>query len=450
MQVSAESEAPPQLPATFGEYLRLVSPPSYSFEARHFKLITEAMDAITRGEIDRLALFMPPRHGKTSTVTVPYPAYRLERDATTRVLVTGHNERLARKFSRQTRNLLRRRIDLASDKFATDEWETIMGGGLTARGVSNPPTGFGFNVILIDDPIRSREEAESLNYRDKIFDWYTDDLYTRREPGAAIILICTRWHHDDLAARAIASEASRWHIIKLPALAEKDDPLGRKPGQALWPERFDEAELLSTKKVQTKKHGSYSFEALYQQNPTPRDGDFFKVTKITTVPLAPDGLFLCRAWDFAATDKGGDWTVGVLMGYDEKTEIYYVLDVVREQFASEERDALIKKTAGEDPKGTIIYLPQDPGQAGKSQIVAMTKMLRGYTVKSENVTGPKPTRADPLASQVNVGAVKFVEAWWNAVVIDEMIQFPLGAHDDIVDAMADAFTTVTTSGLGIY
>ncbi|NBW17550.1 MAG: terminase, partial [Caulobacteraceae bacterium] len=164
-----------------------------------------------------------------------------------------------------------------TDKTGADEWETTAGGGLVARGVGTPPTGFGFDLILIDDPIKKREEAESEVYREKLWDWYTDDLYTRLEPGGAIILTLTRWHYDDLAARAIASEPSRWTILRLPAIAEDDDPIGRLPGQALWPARFNESDLQRIRDVQAATGGAYSFESLYQQNPTPREGAFFKV-----------------------------------------------------------------------------------------------------------------------------------------------------------------------------
>src|SRR5690606_27623473 len=143
----------------------------------HIRVINEHLEAVERGEIDRLAIHMAPRHGKSETVTIRFPLRWIIRRPQDNVLVTGYNERCARKFSRRIRNMAGERGLVAADKSVTDEWETTRGGIVMARGVGNPPTGTGFNLIVIDDPIRKREDAESEAYRDKTWDWYTDDLY---------------------------------------------------------------------------------------------------------------------------------------------------------------------------------------------------------------------------------------------------------------------------------
>lgn len=431
------------------QFLPRVSPPSWDFSNQHFKVIAEHLDGVTSGQIDRLAISIPPRHGKTTTVTVRYPVYRLERDPTMMTLITGYNERIARKFSRQSRNICANRIPLSASKQAAEEWETAFGGGMVARGVGNPPTGIGFNLLIIDDPIKKREEAESENYREKLWDWYTDDLITRLEPGGAIIMIMTRWHHDDLHARAIASEPNKWTILKLPALSEgRGDPLGRPEGQALWRERFDEEGLLRIKSIQTKKEGAYSWEAQYQQNPTPRQGEFFKVFNLVIVREIPKMLRLIRAWDFADSLKG-DYTAGVLMGQDKEGR-YYVLDVIRERLLTDDRDRMVMNTASRDGRQVRIFIPQDPGQAGKGQVFAFTKKLAGYRVISAPVTGDKTVRADPFAGQVNIGNVYLKEAPWNPEFIEELRTFPLGAFDDQVDSAADAFIRVVSGGPGVF
>ena len=221
-------------------------------------MIAEHLDAVNRGEIDRLAIHMPPRHGKSETVTVRAPLYDLERDPELNVLVTGYNERFARKFGRKTRNLAIERGLVASDKTANDEWATKKGGLYMARGVGSPPTGTGFKRIYIDDPIRRREDAESEIYREKTWDWYTDDLYTRLEPGGAIILTMTLWHEDDLGARAVASEPGKWTVLKLPAISDE--------GKALWPERYSVGDLNRIRDAIRRRDGERSWEALYQQN----------------------------------------------------------------------------------------------------------------------------------------------------------------------------------------
>lgn len=397
-----------------------------------------------RGEFDRLAIFMPPRHAKTETVTVRFPVYLLESDQTERILVTGYNERMARRFSRKTRTIAKSRITLASDKAAADEWETEAGGGLVARGVGTPPTGFGFGWIFIDDPIKKREEAESEVYREKVWDWYTDDLYTRLEPGGKMVLTLTRWHHDDLAARAIASEPDRWRVLKLPALAEENDPIGRKPGDALWPERFTAEALQRIKGVQSGESGSYAFEALYQQNPTPREGAFFKVSQLKILHAVPANLKTVRAWDLAASSKG-DYTVGAKLGKDD-AGLFYVLDIVRGQWLPDERNNIMQQTAALDGRQTRIRLSQDPGAAGVDQVQALTRMMAGYNVRSERESGSKEVRADGFASQVNAGNVKLIKGDWNKDFIEELRTFPMGKNDDQVDSTANAFNELAGGG----
>lgn len=437
----AKSKAP--LPSNYLNYLPLVSPPTWEFTAPHLKLIAEHLDAVKAGQIDRLAIFMPPRHSKTETATVRFPVYLLESDPTKRCLITGYNERVARRFSRKARTIAETRIAIAPDKTGVDEWETTAGGGVVARGVGTPPTGFGFDCILIDDPIKKRDEAESEIYRDKVWDWYTDDLYTRLEPGGAIILTLTRWHHDDLAARAIASEPDNWTILKLSALAEEHDPLGRAVGDALWPERFPREALERIRTIQTKADGQYSFESLYQQNPSPREGAFFKVGRMTIEPVAPVALArLCRGWDLAASAGRGDYTAGVKIGLG-KDGRWWVLDVQRGQYATDERNSLLRQTAMTDGRHCKVRLAQDPGQAGLDQVRQLIRLLAGFSVISARVSGSKETRADGLAAQINAGNVSLVEGPWNAAFIEELRQFPSGKHDDQVDAAADAFTQLS-------
>lgn len=419
----------------------------WSADVAHIKLIAEHLDAVERGEIDRLAIHMPPRHAKSETVTYRYPVYCLERDPSQNVLVTGYNERFARKFGRRNRNLAIDRGLIGNDKTASDEWETTAGGLLMTRGVGSPPTGTGFKRIIIDDPVRRRQDAESETLRDSMWDWYTDDLYSRLEPGGAIVLIMTLWHEDDLGARAVASEPGRWTVLKLPALAEPCDILGREEGQALWPDRFTREDLIRIRDVMAKNDGERSFEALYQQNPTPREGDFFKVGKVNYIDAAdlPTMLRRCRAWDLAATKGGGDWSRGVLEGVDEQGR-FYMIDLVGGQLSSDDRNALMRETAQKDGKDIHIRLPQDPGQAGKDQAQSMIRMFAGYSVSAQVVSGSKETRADAWSSQVNAGNFYMVRAPWNKSVIEEMRTFPNGKTDDIIDAGADSFTVVSNGG----
>jgi predicted phage terminase large subunit-like protein len=166
-------------------------------------------------------LFLPPRHGKSELVTVRYPIFRLEQNPELRVIIGAYNQQLAERFSRKGRRVARQRLSLSRERATAGEWETEAGGGIRAVGVGAGVTGLGADLILIDDPVKSREEAESQTYRDRVWDWYRDDLYTRQEPNCAIILVMTRWHEDDLAGRILASEEGpSWRVVRIPALAE--------------------------------------------------------------------------------------------------------------------------------------------------------------------------------------------------------------------------------------
>lgn len=257
---------------SFDLWLRRVSP-GFSWNPPHLVHIRAQLERITRGECRRMMLFVPPRHGKSEMTTVRYPVWRMLRDQTMSVIIAAYNQTLAETFSRKARNLARSYMAIDDSRRAVNEWMTAQGGVMRAVGVGTGVTGKGGHLIVIDDPVKSREEANSAAYRERVWNWYRDDLYTRLEPDGAIILTMTRWHEDDLAGRILASDnATEWSVVSLPALAEAHDPLNRAPGEALWPDRFDVAALERIRVVL----GESSFAALYQQRPTPAGGEIFR------------------------------------------------------------------------------------------------------------------------------------------------------------------------------
>ena len=439
----------------------------------------------------------------TESSTIRGAVFSLMQAPWENVLVTGYNERFAARLGRKTRAVaasesLAGFFNLDATKQAADEWATSDGGVLMTRGVGSPPTGIGFKRIWIDDPIRRREDAESENLREKVWDWYTDDLYTRLEPNGSIVLVMTRWHEDDLSTRAPAQEPGRWTILSLPALCEDpvEDPLHRKVGAALWPARYDEKALADIRNAIRKKEGERSWQALYQQNPTSKEGTLFHPSKIKVVranELFPRSSFqLVRSWDFASSEDKGNWTVGILMGqlmepsasasalalptlptplessallappeqndnfiatlmrklFPARSEYVYILDIVRAQKEPASRDELICRTAEADGTSVRISIPRDPGAAGDAAKLYMIRLLMGFHVTDISVRsrGSKELAAGPIATQVNAGNVLMVEADWNAAFIEEMRSFPNGKNDDQIDALADAFA-MTVQGI---
>jgi len=422
----------------FYEWLGIITP-GWTWNWKYQTVIQKHLKNLTDGKGKKnLMLFLPPRHGKSEMVTVRYPVWRLECNPETRVIVGAYNQTLAEKFSRKMRKIARERLPLSDERQAVQDWETAQGGGVRAVGVGGGITGQGGDLIIIDDPVKSRKEANSKVYRDMVWDWYTDDLYTRKEPGCAIILIMTRWHEDDLAGRILRSEdAPNWEVIDLPALANKSDPLGRDVGEALCPARYPRDELL---KIQVAI-GSRSFSALYQQKPQEQEGDVFKRSWFTFTREIPQGCQFVRYWDRAATVDDGDYTVGALLAKSQDAK-YIVVDVVRGQWSTGERDKKIRDTAESDRTryGAIRTVgEQEPGSSGVDAAKAFIRLLDGFSVTTDKVTGDKKTRVEPYASQCEGGQVSLLVAQWNEDYLDELTSFPNGTHDDQVDASSGAY-----------
>jgi predicted phage terminase large subunit-like protein len=436
----------------FGVWLEHVSP-DWRWDWSHLKYVRGKLSAVARGEVNRLAIFLPPQHGKSSLATVRYPVWRLEREPGLRVAVACYNQTHANRFSRRSLGIAKTRgIRLDPKRQAVDEWETATGGGLRAVGVGSGITGNPVDLLIIDDPVKSREEAESEAYRERCWDWYADDLYTRLQPGAAIVLIMTRWHLDDLAGRILGGPgAEDWEVVNLPAEAEAGDPLGREPGEALCPERFDAAALADRRRVLGP-----SYYALYQQRPVPREGGMVKREWLShAVPAVPAGCQFVRYWDKAGTAGGGDYTAGVLMGRDH-LGIFYVADVVHGQWAAVDRERIILATAGSDRAtyGTVrVVIEQEPGSGGKESAESTIRALAGYVVTADRPTGDKGIRLEPFAAQAGAGNVRLVTAPWNREYIEELTTFPAARHDDQVDATAGAFNLLagvpTSDRLGL-
>lgn len=416
--------------------------PKLSWHMPHLRYLNRQLERLTNGEIKRLAIAMPPRHGKTTNTTIHYPVWRLERDPTLRICIVANNQNLANDFSSFIRALAARRIPLSMERRAVKGWRTLAGGIVRACGIGAPPVGEGFNLLIIDDPIRKRVEADNPATLDKIYKSYVTDFHTRLEPNAAILLIATRWREDDLTGRLIALEDpdERFDLVSFPALAEENDLLGRAVGEALWPERWS-AKVLRAK----QRMNPVEFAALYQQRPAPAEGILFKTHKIRYwKKAAPHTAVRTRYWDKAGSEGTGAYSTGVLMA--RWKHVYVVEDVVRGQWSAHERNEVIQATAREDAdkydNEVQIMMEQEPGSGGKESAEISVRQLSAFPVKSQLATGDKETRARPFASQVEAGNVFLVEAPWNGEYLYELKTFPNGKYKDQVDASSGAYNSL--------
>ncbi len=417
-------------------------------------LLLSRLEALSQGEIDRLLIMMPPGSAKSTYASVLFPAWWFTRHPHTSIIAASHTADLAAHFGRQVRALIAEHpmllgYQLRADSRAASRWQTSTRGEYFATGVRGPITGRRADLAIIDDPVKSMLDADSARQRERLWEWYRSDLLTRLKPRGRVALIMTRWHEEDLAGRLLARSGAEWDILSLPALAEPDDPLGRAPDEPLWPEWEDKAALERKRAIV----GERVWAALYQQSPRPPRGAMFKVARLEVLDSVPSDLKgrLVRAWDLAATvEEGGndpDWTVGVKL-LRETAGRWIVLDVVRLRGSPWQVVDAITGAAKLDGNNVTIALPEDPGQAGKTQISYLVGQLAGYAVVSSRETGSKIVRATPLAAQVEVGNFSLLRANWNDALIDELRGFPFGRKDDQVDALARGFHLLAQTSPG--
>jgi predicted phage terminase large subunit-like protein len=454
------------------EHFTTYTYPQYRVEAVH-TLIASALDRVVAGETLRLMVFAPPQHGKSELTSVRLPAFWLGRRPEDPVIVASYAASLAESKSRQVRGIVEGaeyaalfpETKTADDSRAVNHWQ-LAGhrGGLLAVGVGGPITGHGAMLGIIDDPFENWEQAQSETIRNKVWEWYRTTFRTRIWEGGAIILIMTRWHEDDLAGRLLADQASDWTVLRLPAVAEtqaerdqhnakmglptgQPDPLGRAAGEPLSPQRYSAGELARLK----RDVGSLGWAAEYQGSPTAPEGYLFKRQWFSIVDSAPIHATRVRYWDKAGTSGGGANTAGVLFSRGDDG-LFYIEDVVRGQWSAHERNQVMLQTTQLDANrhGNIVtvWTEQEPGSGGKESAEATIRLLAGYPVFAEPVTGAKEVRWEPFRAQCEAGNVRLVRGAWNAAYIEELAALPSGTFKDQADASAGAFAKLAQSGAG--
>ena len=338
--------------ATFRRYKRA---PHLTLVAKELEIIERTVvrrvlaggddESLRKGENDRLIIEMPPRHGKSELVSIRFPAWAVCRNPWMQFISASYGDKLATEMGRRTRNCvitqkLFPNTILRSDSKAKDLWHVDFkdrkpdddepGGQFYSCGVGSGVVGFGGHIITVDDPIKKRLEAESAIWRQSNWDWYQSEVVTRQEPGAAIVLVMHRWHQDDLAGRILEEEGDQkdggaWRVLSMPAIAEENDLLKRKPGSALWPSRFPVTVL----RKRERSVGPKNWNSLYQQRPSPEEGDIFKWFPTYAIPDRPPRLLdILIPIDMAYTRrKRSDFTAMCAWGYDGSRA--YLMEALR-------------------------------------------------------------------------------------------------------------------------
>jgi predicted phage terminase large subunit-like protein len=416
--------------------------------ARHLRLISEYLVRSAMGEagFTRTILTVPPRHGKSEEVSKYNPAWYLENWPAKRVMLISYADEFASTFGRAVRDLLHGNsalltVRIKEDVKAAHRWMTTAGGGMSTAGVGGPITGKGADMLIVDDPVKNEEEAESKTIREKAWNWWRSTAYTRIEPGGSAFVVMTRWNYDDLAGRLIQEMkvgGEHWNVINIPAICESEnDPLGRKIGEALWPERYDEKALA---RIQNAV-GSRVWNALYQQRPSPEEGGIFKKNWFQYYDERPEDMArkcdrIIQSWDCSFKDTdGSDYVVGQCWG--RRGANHFLLDEDRARRSEPETEKAIARMSQKWPR-SLEKLVEDKAN-GPAVIQRLRDKIPGLIAVPAN--GSKEGRANAIAPMFeahNVYLPKKENHPWVEDYELELLAFPNGAFDDRVDSTAHA------------
>jgi predicted phage terminase large subunit-like protein len=408
--------------------------------APHHLLLIEHLEALARGEIDRLMVAMPPGSAKSTYTSVLFPAWFFAQNPGKTMIAASHTAELAERFGRKVRNLVSEHsaalgYGLSADSAAAGRWETSAGGEYFAAGVGGSITGRRADLAVIDDPVKSREDADSATMRDRAWDWWRADFLTRLKPGGRVALVMTRWHEDDLGGRILDDAATGghpWTVLSLPMEAEPGDPLGRAAGEPLWPEWFTD-----TMRAEARRD-SRTWAALYQQRPAPDTGNYFQREWLRPVATVPpkESLRIYGASDYAVTDAGGDYTVHVVVGMDSDGRLW-LLDLWRGQTDSSVWvEAFCDLVRAWRPIGWA----EETGQIRAGVGPFLERRMRerqAYIARRQFPTrGDKSVRAQSIRGRMALDGLHIpASAAWRADLEAELLSFPAGKHDDQVDAL---------------
>ncbi len=412
--------------------------------AHHRLILGELCTLMEQDTYDTLLIFAPPGSAKSHHVSVAFPAWWLARNEKGSVLAASHSAELAAKWGRRVRNLVAHHttelnLELAPDSQAAERWALKSGGEYLAAGVQAGIAGFRADIGIIDDPFGRREDAFSERVRERVWDWYINDFSARLKPGAKRIVMHTRWHQDDLAGRIIEQAERTGHpvrVVSLPAIAEAGDILGRQPGEYLWdePGGYDYADFLKRRQRETPP---MEWAALYQQQPVPETGDYFKSDWIRYYDQLPANLRTYGASDYAVTARGGDFTEHGVAGLDANGDLY----LVDWWYGQTQSDVWIDVFLDMAARHAPLSWAEEAGQIVKSlgPFIDQRMNERGVRVFRQQFTSAsdKSVRAQAIRARLSMGKVLFPRnAPWVKHVVTQLLAFPAGKNDDAVDVLS--------------
>ena len=428
--------------------------------AAHHILIMQSVERAVYTDSGRVMLMFPPGSAKTTYASVVSPSYFMGRHPGFRVIAASYGSDLSRKIGRRARAVVRSphfagifNTDFRGDTKAAQEWALSNNSEYLGGGILSGIGGNRCEFLLIDDPIKNRQDADSKVVKVRIREEFEDTLEPRLVPGGSICLIMTRWAPDDLAGSLLPTDWNGesgmiscrdgrvWNVVRVPAEADRpDDPLGRKIGEGLWPQWFKPGHWDRFKKIKR------TWNSLYQQVPRLTDGGFFTRDWFRVRPPSevPRMVRVCRRWDLAASEGEGDHTAGVLMGLDAEGHVW-VLDAVRFQYGPGKAEREMYRICQKDDelfKGRCrVVFPQEPGAAGKMLrrhfAMKYQPFDHGFAIESR----AKHIRARPLAAGMESGTVSLRAGDWNDMFTDELCSFDeqiAEAHGDQIDDLVDA------------
>lgn len=441
----------------------------YSIQWFHLE-IAARLQAIERGDLDRLIILMPPRYGKSELCSIRFPAWYLGRHPDRRIIATSYSADLASDFGRKTRDLISDPLyksffpntSVSAASSSALRWDLHGNeGGYIGAGIGGPITGRGADLLLIDDPVKNAEEADSKIYRDKVWNWYQSTAYTRLENDGAIVVVLTHWHEDDLAGRLVKeaeNEGDTFEVLRLPAVSAKGDPhrpvAGEKlvNGVPLWPEKHDIDKLIRIKNAIS----TFYWSALFQQQPQPAEGTIWLRKWFKEVAELPDYYHRIHSWDTGQKDDLSN-DPSACGTFNECEDGIYLSNLFQERMEFPELKRKVIQHAEAENPDEILIEDKSSGISLIQELLNETSLPVVPFPSDDNddmkrfAKMPKPLRARHVSSHLEAGRLKYVRGIpFINEYLDQCSQFPKTDHDEFVDITSQAIAKLKNVQIRVY